>query len=226
MTLWLAGLLFLPLRQEMRLELLVPPGPSALIAPFRNGNFRQEVRGDGRGLVVLVAAQDVAMTPINDRVETDASALAGMDAPVAELFRSLQRKSPYLHDFLRNIGLYLRHSVAYSEEDLPQDPLSVLANRRGHCVGFSNLVQALLAGAGVASRPVRGFYLQGAGEEMTPIAHRWLEILLPGRPGLFFDPQYQNFTARYIVITDGVPFERIEKFSIRLLGKSIRVADQ
>jgi hypothetical protein len=225
-SLLLTALLFLPLRQEMNLELLIPRAPEAIADTFRNGNFRQDVSRGERGLVVTITARDISMTVMNDRIETSAAALERMEAPVRDLYEALRRKSPYLQDFLRNVGIYLRQNIAYCEEDLPQDPISVLANRRGHCVGYSNLVQALLAGAGVSSRPIRGFYLREKGRELIPIAHRWLEILLPGRDGLFYDPQYQNFTSRYIVIDDGVPFERIEKFSGQVLSKSFRVADQ
>ncbi len=39
---------------------------------------------------------------------------------------------------------------------------------------------------------------------VEPVPHRWLEIDLPGERRVFYDPQYQDFSSRYLVTNLGV----------------------
>ncbi|MEI6613761.1 MAG: hypothetical protein WCL37_02575, partial [Chrysiogenales bacterium] len=84
----------------------------------------------------------------------------------------------------------------------------------------------LLACAGIVSRPVNGFYLRENNAVIEPVPHRWLEIELPGERRVFYDPQYQDFSSRYLVTDQNVVFNRIEKFLGVVVKKSKKIMDE
>jgi len=219
--------LLLPLRQEVELDLLIPQGAAALFTDYANANFQQRVERTPAGDRIRVRGHTHFRLEQQTPLHPDQWFLSRQPAEVRAVARRLLARCTDLGSYLDEIRGFLHRTIAYSDESLPQDPASVMRNRRAHCVGFANLVETLLRAAGVNCHPVRGFYLSaGEGGRIAPTSHRWLEI--EARPGVrfFFDPQYQNFSSRYLLLTGDTPFERIERFSLRLLDKEVQWIDQ
>ncbi len=223
----LAFALLAPLRQEIRLDLFIPEVPATLFADYRNTNFEQRVEHTPEGARIRVQGHYYFPLTLRAPLTPDRDYLNRQPAAVRSVAKRLLTANVTLDGYIRSLRTYLRQHIVYSEEPLPQDPASVLGNRRAHCVGFSSLVEALLRSAGVNCRAVRGFYLaEGKDGRLEPISHRWLEV--EARPDLrfFFDPQYQNFSSRYLLLAGETPFEQIERFSPRLLDKNVQWIDQ
>ena len=119
--------------------------------------------------------------------------------------------------------LFLNNRITYTEADLPQETEAVLLRTAGPTASASPMsprrcwpAPASPAGRSTASICAR----RRAGIE--PVPHRWLEIDLPGERRVFYDPQYQDFSSRYLVTNLGVAFERIERFCRRRGQKKAR----
>lgn len=207
-----------PVHQEMSLDLLLPKTPLEIFSEFRNGNFAQELIREKQGMIVRIRSRNYFDLSLDEPLFLDSAYVDTLDARLREAVVVIFRKSPFLGDFLKNISVFLESSVRYSEEEIPQDPLSVLMNGKAYCVGYCNLVQMLLRSAGISSRFVRGFYLPGNQSPLTPVSHRWLEIRANAKMTFFYDPQYQNFSSHYLVLNQGIPFEQIEKFKGYIIG--------
>lgn len=219
-------LLLPPLRQQVRVEVLIPADITLTLSDFENNNFKQEIAAAADGILVRIKSQNFLDLGINNPLTVDQRFLAQVEEPIRDLFLRLFDKGHFLKDFLINVSLYLENEIQYTLEDLPQDPRSVVLNRRGHCIGLANLVQTLLSCAGVNSRLVKGFYLDERGDEMIPVSHRWLEIYLGEKIRFFYDPQFQFLISKYILVDDSVRFDQVERFSGQLLKKSRRIIDE
>jgi transglutaminase-like putative cysteine protease len=126
-----------------------------------------------------------------------------------------------LREYLIRISHFLRENIEYTEENLPQDPTSVLINNRANCVGYANVFSVFLNSAKIKNRIIKGFYLERKnGPSLIPVPHRWLEIELLNGFRFFYDPQYNNFSANYIVVKDDVDFKKIKRFDVVLIKKS------
>ncbi len=125
-----------------------------------------------------------------------------------------------------NISRFLKNQIEYTEADLPQETDAVLEQGKAHCIGYANVAQALLACIGIASNPVNGFFLRENNKKVEPVPHRWLEIELPGQRRIFYDPQYQDFSSRYLVINLGVALDSIERFQGVIIRKNKKILDE
>jgi transglutaminase-like putative cysteine protease len=92
-----------------------------------------------------------------------------------------------------------------------QDPASVYASKRAHCVGFAELAVDLLRRAGIAARTVQGILrtpadADGYDSHIGGVYHRWIEIYYPDLGFVFSDPSssINGVDSRYI------PFGRRE----------------
>jgi transglutaminase-like putative cysteine protease len=90
-----------------------------------------------------------------------------------------------------------------------QDPGSVFASRRGHCVGISELAVDLLRRVGISARTVQGVLRakpdsEGYEPRIGGVFHRWIEVYYPDTGFVFSDPSssINSVDARY------VPFNR------------------
>jgi hypothetical protein len=99
-------------------------------------------------------------------------------------------------EFVKNVLLYLKEEIKYSEEELPQDALTVSYTKRGYCTGFSHLTSMLLKRWGVKHREVSGLYFNK--EKNILQKHRWLEIFFPGYGWYSIDPINGSFSYNYI----------------------------
>jgi len=86
-----------------------------------------------------------------------------------------------------------------------QDPGSVFASRRAHCVGFSELAVDLLRRVGIPARTVQGILRAEPGSDgyekgIGGVYHRWIEIYYPDSGYVFSDPwaSINGVDARYL----------------------------
>ncbi len=225
-TLLLLFTLWTSLSQETRLEVFVTCRAPEIFSDYRNFNFKQEVRAEDGGLRVNLRSRTLRLRQLNHRVYADERFLAAQGPEVRLAFDQTRQNALSLADYLGNISAFLKNRIEYTEADLPQDTPAVLAQKKGHCIGFANVAAALLSCIGIASRPVNGFYLRETGGRVEPVPHRWLEVFLPGERRVFYDPQFQDFSSRYLVANAGFVSERIERFDGVIVRKTKKILDE
>jgi transglutaminase-like putative cysteine protease len=215
-----------PLRQETSLEVFVTCRTPEIFSDYRNTNFKQEIRPGGDGLNIKIKSRTLSLQNLNHVIRADERYLAAQGPAIGLVFSQVRLNALSVADYLKNISLFFKNQIEYTEADLPQEAVAVLAQRKAHCIGFANVAQALLACVGIVSRPVNGFYLRENNKRVEPVPHRWLEIELPGKRRVFYDPQYQDFSSRYLVINLGVPLDRIERFQGVVVKISKKIVDE
>jgi len=215
-----------PLSQETSLEVLVSCRTPEIFSDYRNHNFKQEVRPDRDGLSVRIKSRTLSLRNLNHVIRPDERYIAAQGPAVRRVFAEVRLNALSVADYLKNISLFLKNRIDYTEADLPQEAEAVLAQGKAHCIGFSGVARTLLACVGIASRPVNGFYLLERRGRVEPVPHRWLEIDLPGERRIFYDPQYQDFSSRYLVTNLGVPLERIERFAGVVVREKKKIVDE
>jgi transglutaminase-like putative cysteine protease len=218
--------IWMPLRQESNLEVFVACRTPEIFSNYRNYNFKQEIRGNQEGVNVTIKSQTLSLKNLNHAIANDERFVAGQDPLINSVFNQVRKNAISVGEYLQNISSFFTNSITYSEADLPQATTAVLLNRQAHCIGYANVAQTLLACAGIASRPVNGFYLRENNSVIEPVPHRWLEIELPGERRVFYDPQYQDFSSRYLVTDQSVVFNRIEKFLGVVVKKNKKIMDE
>jgi len=218
--------LWMPLRQESSLEVVVACRTPEIFSNYSNTNFKQEINGHRDGLSVKIKSLTLDFRNLNHTLTPAETYMAGQEPSIRTVFSELRQDANSIGDYLLNISRFLRNSIAYSEVDLPQDAAAVLLNRRAHCIGFANVAQTLLACAGIDSRQVNGFYLRENDGLIEPVPHRWLEIFLPGERRVFYDPQYQDFSSRYLLTDPSVVFNRVERFKGVVVRKNKKLLDE
>lgn len=216
---------WMPLRQESNLEVFVACRTPEIFSNYHNYNFTQEISGNPQGLNVKIKSQTLSLKNLNHAIASDERYVAGQGPLITSVFNQVRKNAISVGEYLRNISFFLKNSITYSEADLPQETVAVLLNRRAYCIGYANVAQTLLACAGIVSRPINGFYLRENNSVIEPVPHRWLEIDLPGERRVFYDPQYQDFSSRYLVTDQSVVFNRIEKFMGVIVKKSKKIMD-
>ena len=215
-----------PVRQETSLEVFVSCRTPEIFRDYRNFNFKQVIVPAAGGLNVRIKSLTLTLGNLNHRIAPDGGFLSGQGPALRRAFEVVRRNALSVADYLQNISTFMRNRIAYSEADLPQEAEAVLAQKKGHCIGYANVAQALLACVGIASRPINGFYLREDRGQVEPVPHRWLEIDLPGEHRVFYDPQYQDFSSRYLVANLGFPLERIERFAGIVIRKNKKILDE
>jgi hypothetical protein len=108
---------------------------------------------------------------------------------------------------------YVAYDISVFGKNMPSD--WVLANRRGVCVEFSNLLVALLRSKDIATRYVNGYALSN--EYKGFLTHEWVEVLAGGK-WVSFDPTWLEgglLDATHVVTsrsTDGIEKETLSYF--------------
>jgi hypothetical protein len=224
-ALFLLFYIWMPLRQESNLEVFVACRTPEIFSNYHNFNFKQEISGNPEGVNVKIKSRTLSLKNLNHAIARDERYVAGQDPLIISVFNQVRKNAISVGEYLQNISSFMNNSITYSEADLPQETAAVLLNRRAYCIGYANVAQTLLACAGIVSRPVNGFYLRENNSVIEPVPHRWLEIELPGERRVFYDPQYQDFSSRYLVTEKSVVFNRIEKFLGVIVKKSKKIMD-
>ncbi len=137
------------------------------------------------------AARDGALAASPER-DAFARTLAGDAATQAEAVERI----------LSGVASAVRYDPDRSRR---QDPTSVFASRRAHCVGYSELAVDLLRRVGIAARTVQGILRSKPGSEgydsrIGGVYHRWIEVYYPDRGFVFSDPSasINAVDARYV----------------------------
>jgi len=124
------------------------------------------------------------------------------DELVRDLVRGSRNETQAVERVLEGIAARLRYDPDRTRR---QDPSSVFASRRAHCVGYSELAVDLLRRAGITARTVQGILRSAAGadgwdERIGGVYHRWVEIYYPDRGFVFSDPSasINGVDARYV----------------------------
>ncbi|MBN2400195.1 MAG: transglutaminase domain-containing protein [Candidatus Aminicenantes bacterium] len=217
---------WMPLSQESNLEVFVGCRTPEIFSNYRNYNFKQEIRSDRDGLHVKIKSRTLDFKNLTHVIADDQSFIAGQDPLVRKVFSQLRQNAVSVGDYLRNLSSFLANSIIYCQEELPQETTAVLLNRRAHCIGFAHVAQTLLTCVGIGSRTVNGFYLRESNQVIEPVPHRWLEIDLPGQRQVFYDPQYQDFSSRYLLIDQNVIFNQVERFRGIIVKKNKKLIDE
>jgi transglutaminase-like putative cysteine protease len=109
-------------------------------------------------------------------------------------------------DVERAILQWIASDVEYDpDRSRPQDPVSVFASRKAHCVGFAELAVDLLRRAGIAAETVQGILIAdpstpGYSADLGGVYHRWIKIYSADRGWRFADPLSRRWAvnARYV----------------------------
>lgn len=218
--------LWTSLSQETRLDVFVTCRRPEIFSDYRNFNFKQVIAAEDGGLRVSITSRTLRLRYLNHRVRPDGRFLQDQGPELRQAFAQVSQRALSVADYLANISAFLQNRIEYTLAELPQDAPAVLAGRKGHCIGYANVAQALLACVGIASRPVNGFYLREENGRVEPVPHRWLEVDLPGERRVFYDPQYQDFSSRYLVTSAGLATAGIERFDGVVVRKTKKILDE
>ncbi|MET0619539.1 MAG: transglutaminase-like domain-containing protein [Thermoanaerobaculia bacterium] len=171
-------------------------GYSLTVSPQSDGSLELLVRvSDGplesRAPYPAASARDGAL-PVSPERDAFARTLAGDAATQAEAVERI----------LWGVASALRYDPDRSRR---QDPASVFASRRAHCVGYSELSVDLLRRVGIPARTVQGILRTKPGSEaydsrIGGVYHRWIEVYYPDRGFVFSDPSasINAVDARYV----------------------------
>lgn len=171
-------------------------GYSLAVAPAADGKLELRVRVsagplESRAPFPTQNARDGALPSSPDR-DAFARALAG-DATTQAV--AVER-------ILAGLASAVRYDADRTRR---QDPASVFATRRAHCVGYSELAVDLLRRAGISARTVQGILRTKPGSDgwegrIGGVYHRWIEIFYPDRGFVFSDPfsSINSVDARYV----------------------------
>ena len=205
-----------------------PAATPEIFSDYRNTNFKQEIVGGAGGLNVKIKSRSLSLRNLNHRVG-DRRALSGRPGAGSppRFRRRCASNALSLADYLRNISIFLNNRIAYTEADLPQEAAAVLAQNARAIASALPMSPSRCwpASASPAARSTASILREQDGR-VEPVPHRWLEIDLPGERRVFYDPQYQDFSSRYLVTNLGVPFERIERFAGVVVRKSKKILDE
>lgn len=213
-----------PMREVEDIKVTIPTPQSEIFVEYENDNFSQTLSIHNELVTAELSSTNYLHLDINYRVIPNHKKIESLPPEIKKTVLSLLGDDPSLKGYLVSLASYLRNNIRYTDQPLPQDGRAVILYKRGNCVGFANAVELFLHSASIKTRQVKGFYLRiGKGGKLVPEPHRWVEIILPNGLRFFYDPQYQEFSARYITTRDDVDFKQVRRFKINLLEKSKRI---
>ena len=171
-------------------------GYSLAVARAADGSLELSVRVSGAALASRApyrppSLRDATLPPAPDR-----------DAWAAALVGDAKTEAEAVARVLEGIAGSVRYDADRSRR---QDPASVFAARRAHCVGFAELAVDLLRRAGLTARTVQGVLrtrpdADGYDSHIGGVYHRWIEVYYADRGFVFSDPlaSINGVDARYI----------------------------
>jgi transglutaminase-like putative cysteine protease len=171
-------------------------GFSLAVAPAADGSLELRVRVSGQPLASR------APFPTGMPRDPGLPASAERDAFARALSEGSRTQAEAVERVLSSIAESVRYDADRSRR---QDPASVFASRRAHCVGFAELAVDLLRRVGIPARTVQGILRARPGrdgyeEEIGGVYHRWIEIYYPDRGFVFSDPSasINSVDSRYL----------------------------
>jgi transglutaminase-like putative cysteine protease len=171
-------------------------GYSLAVSPAADGTLELRVR---------VSAQPLSSKspfPTGMPREPGLAVSAERDAFAQTLASGARTEAEAVERILSAIASSVRYDTDRSRR---QDPASVFATRRAHCVGFSELAVDLLRRVGIPTRTVQGILRARPGTDgyeaaIGGVYHRWIEIYYPDRGFVFSDPSasINSVDSRYV----------------------------
>ena len=155
------------------------------------------------------------------------------DPEIISLTKQVIKGSEYQYEAVQKILRWINDNITYNlDPEGPRTAVQVLREKKGFCIGYSNLAIAMLRSAGIPCRNVHGIHIDSeslsSGEDYIPLSlkgvtlHRWIEVYYPDVGWVFSDPKFStNFIgANYIFLAhqDGwetFPAEFLEGVSIK-----------
>ncbi len=181
--------------------------PAGLFDQYDNDGYSLAVTAgpEGLELVVRVSAgplESRAPFPTGLAPERSLPASPSRDAFARTIAGDAVTQAQAVERILAGIASAVRYDT---DRGRRQDPASVFASRRAHCVGFSELAVDLLRRVGIPARTVQGILRSKPGgdgyeKKIGGAYHRWVEIYYPDRGFVFSDPSasINGVDARYI----------------------------
>ncbi len=171
-------------------------GYSLAVSPGADGGLELRVRVSGQPL------SSKSPFPTGMPRDPDLSASAERDAFAQTLASGARTQAEAVERILSAIASSVRYDTDRTRR---QDPASVFASRRAHCVGFSELSVDLLRRVGIPARTVQGILRARPGTDgyepaIGGVYHRWIEIYYPDRGFVFSDPSssINSVDSRYV----------------------------
>ncbi len=192
-------------------------GYSLAVSPRVDGGLDLTVRVSGGPLA--------SRAPFPTAVARDADILASpeRDAFARTLAAGARSQAGAVERILAGMASYLRYDPDRSRL---QDPTSVFASRRAHCVGFAELAVDLLRRVGIPARTVQGILRTKPGTDgydarIGGVYHRWIEVYYPDRGFVFSDPfsSINAVDARYVAFGRRA-FERPRNLTVTAIERS------
>jgi len=213
--------LVFPLRQVENVQFCFSSQQHDIFLNYSNDNFTQVIYLQEGKLFSKIKSLNFFDINLNFRIILNKNYFNHTNNEIKDIIGNMPISTMTLREYLIQISHFLRKNIEYTDENLPQDPTSVLINNRANCIGYSNIFSIFLNSVNIKNRIVKGFYLEKEnGPTLIPIPHRWVEIELLNGFRFFYDPQYNNFSANYIVVKDEVDFKKVKKFEVYMLKKS------
>ena len=211
---------------------IVNPLGVEFLPPYRNSSYSQKIiQEDEFSKRVMI---EVNLEPLNSRAPFPFSSqqLPGemrlflnpeKDIPVNEenIFaeaKKLAQGSQTVHEAVSSIFHWIVDNHTYDAgRNTPQDGRSVFYNKRGSCVGFTNLAIAMLRSLGIPARYAHGYlppgYEWGISKKYWGVQisgggyHAWVEVYYPDVGWIFSDLLHSiNFVDPFHLLryTDGI----------------------
>jgi transglutaminase-like putative cysteine protease len=171
-------------------------GYSLAVSPGTGGSLELRVRVSGQPLASR------SPFPTGMPREPGLPASPERDAFAQTLASGARTQAEAVERILSAIASSVRYDTDRSRL---QDPATVFASRRAHCVGFAELAVDLLRRVGIPARTVQGILRAKPGTDgydaaIGGVYHRWIEIYYPDRGFVFSDPSssINSVDSRYV----------------------------
>jgi len=195
-------------------------GYSLAVTPRQGGELELSVR------VSAMPLSSRAPFPTGAALDASLTRSAERDAFAKTLAGDAATQAQAVERVLSGVASYVRYDTDRSRR---QDPASVFASRRGHCVGISELAVDLLRRVGITARTVQGVLRtkpdsDGYEERIGGVFHRWIEVYYPDTGFVFSDPSssINSVDARYVPFTSRA-FERPRQLRLTQVEASGRL---
>lgn len=223
-TLLILLLTIFPSKHIDKISVELTSEQTSIFHNYKNDNFSQRVTINGKTIRFSIENFGYLNIELNFRIFLLDKYISRLSQEEKNIVKSLFHNTITLKSYLKNLSYFIKDNISYKENSIFKRPEEVLKHKEANCIGYSALVREMLNSIGIKNRYVKGFYLKKSKTEyFIPIPHRWLEISLPSGEKFFYDPQYQGFTACYIVMDGMISFSTIKKFPVRLIERKNKI---
>jgi hypothetical protein len=211
---------------------IVNPLGVEFLPNYANSSYSQKVlQEDEFSKRMLI---EVSLSPLNSRASfpislqqlswemnsflTPGKDIPANEGPIASQAKKLVQEARTVHEAVSAIFNWIVDNHTYdSGRNTPQDGRSVFYNKRGSCVGYTNLAIAMLRSVGIPARYAHGYlppgYDWGISKKYWGVQisgggyHAWVEVYYPDGGWTFSDLLHsKNFVDPFHILryTDGI----------------------